>query len=232
VKRDELPEAMAAVQSMSLVIPFFPQEQSAQLMIANEFMRFVGTKGQLEWFTPVAISKVAKYEGLPAFRALFCTRFEPADGEQASVIFTGYSEGELEQKYFMRQAEADQKRLESYKAEHQRLLESGEPIEALVLAAPRLLSTPHTESRLQSELKAPEWLRHHEGLPALLDRSWAESPDWLRKDQGMPTRAELRKAEAEIETVPRRWRTPEENAEIWKIPAIQELKAKLESTAA
>lgn len=210
-------DVAATVLVFSKLIPFFPQDDMAQAVIVREFLSFIRTKEQLVWFEKICISKISKYEGIPYFRALFCTRFDPADRQQATVIFTGYSEGDVEQDFLTRQREEDVKRLEFYHRDYQRALSAGEITnEPLQLPAPAEMPAPSEEDRRIARVEAPEWLRLTEGLPPRLDDSWASSPDWLRKDQGMPTRADIKQVEKELRTAPRRYRTPEENEAIRK----------------
>lgn len=108
-------EVVTAVHAMGLLIPWFPREAAACQMIAMEFFNFVGDKGQLDWFVQKCITTFTRWDGLPPFRALYCTRFEPDDGLAAAVEFPGFTTDELEAKYRAREIEENTRKFDEYR---------------------------------------------------------------------------------------------------------------------
>ena len=110
-------DCLAGVETMAAVIPFFPQTNSAKGLIAGFLLHFVSTNEQLGWFIGAACENLTKYEGGPALRALFCTKFPPADGLLPVVVIPGFSSTELEQQFEQRQAVENEQRFNEYKRE-------------------------------------------------------------------------------------------------------------------
>lgn len=102
-----------ALIAMSRLISFFPSDVETQEIIISQMKRFVGTTGdvaeRLEWFTQEAINRFQTWGpdgcNIPNLRALYCTRYDPADGIQPSVVLEGYAEGDLEARYRTRELE-------------------------------------------------------------------------------------------------------------------------------
>lgn len=109
-----------AVVAMASVIPFFPQDHTAQLMIATCIEQFVETKKQLDWLTMQAISHIrdwSKAGGVPELRGIFCTGYKPADGQETYASTPGFTASDLEQQYIQREMERSEQRLLSYQEE-------------------------------------------------------------------------------------------------------------------
>lgn len=110
-----LEDVVALVESLSKLIPFFPQDLLSKRIIAAEFHKFIGDQAQYDWFAQACVSKFTKWEGIPLFRALYNTRFAPDDGQAPSVELPGFSTDELEAKYRAREIEENERRLAEYK---------------------------------------------------------------------------------------------------------------------
>jgi hypothetical protein len=104
----------AIVGALSEVVPFFPQKPLALDLITEAVLEFVGTDEQLEWFARAAIRNLPKYEGVPQLRALFCTKYAPADGLPAVVEIAGHTEEELEARFRQREIAENQRRHDEY----------------------------------------------------------------------------------------------------------------------
>lgn len=130
MKKVNLDVVMSCVQNLAEVIPFFPQGFAARALIASEIHCFVGTKEQLAWFEAAAVRQIRKYDGVPVFRALYCTKFEPSDGVAPLLDLPGFTTDELEAKARLREMEENDARLERYKQE---ALADGEPLKAFPL---------------------------------------------------------------------------------------------------
>lgn len=112
-----------AVMILRSAIPFFPEEEGVQALVLNEISCFVGFSGnvreRLEWFAQSAIRYFKTWgpEGcnLPNLRALYCTRYDPADRIQPSVVLQGYSENDLEARHYALEMEQNEKRMLEYR---------------------------------------------------------------------------------------------------------------------
>jgi hypothetical protein len=109
----------AVVGSLSTTISFFPQDPLALDLITDAVLEFVGTDEQLDWFARAAVRSLSKYEGVPQLRALFSTKYAPADGIPPSVEIPGFTEAELETKFNQKQIEGNERRLAEYKRQAQ-----------------------------------------------------------------------------------------------------------------
>src|SRR5258708_4599346 len=97
-----------AVHAMGLLIPFFPQDDIAQAIIAKYLSVFVNTEAELQWLTAAACGGIRDWErsgGLPELRGLFCTQFKPADGVTAYCTTPGYRASDLEARFFAQELE-------------------------------------------------------------------------------------------------------------------------------
>jgi hypothetical protein len=113
------------------LIPFFPKSLIAQTYVAQYIHEFVDTEEHLDWFISAAIAQFPAFEGLPALRALYNTRFAPADGIMPTVELRGYTTAELEARYQAAVLEENAQRQAMY--EQQRALASAEEFAAFPL---------------------------------------------------------------------------------------------------
>ena len=104
----------AVVGTLAEVIPFFPQKELALDLITEAVLEFVGTEEQLDWFARAAVRSLSKYEGVPQLRALFCSKYAPADGLPPAVEIPGYTEEELEARFRQREIAENQRRHDEY----------------------------------------------------------------------------------------------------------------------
>ena len=108
-------DTFKVVGALSQIIPFFPTSAAALDLITEFVLEFVGNDEQLQWFARSAGRSLARYEGMPHLRALFCTKYPPADGIQPLVEVEGMSEDQLEADFKRREMAANEARLEEYK---------------------------------------------------------------------------------------------------------------------
>lgn len=114
--KPSLVEVSTIVAAMAESIPFFPKSDLVQRTIAAEIHRFVSSYEELAWFGQTAMTKLGKFESIAHLRAVFCTRYKPADGVKPTVEPpTGFRAGDLESSYFEREMEEDNRRLEAYR---------------------------------------------------------------------------------------------------------------------
>lgn len=187
-----------AVHIMASVIPFFPQLPDAQGFIVQELINLIDGKQTLQKFTVLTCRSCSKFEGIPS-------------------LWRAY-ESSLESNFNQLEYQRNAERLERYKREFMALPPS-ERVASQQLPAPKPLpeetpkDTPQT--RQDSSEEVPAWLEHLEGVKvSTKPQSWRTAPDWLRKQEGLPTAGDLKQAEQNLATAPRKQRTPEENAAI------------------
>lgn len=80
---DDLGGTLAIISAMK-----FPPAEAVQFLIMRELQSFVGTRAQLAWLNDVLLKRVTEWPGLPQLRALFCSRFASADGDDPTSIDT------------------------------------------------------------------------------------------------------------------------------------------------
>ena len=134
------------VLGFSEVIPYFPRSELAKALIIDAILKFVGTKEQLNWFSQFAIQNMSQWEGVPQLRALFCTKYAPADGEAPTIEIPGFTEGELEARYRAREIEENDRRLESYKKQAE-LAAAPEDRKLFFLPSPPQMPEPTAEDK-------------------------------------------------------------------------------------
>jgi hypothetical protein len=84
------------VENLS-AMKFFPATDSAKRVIMELIERMVGTEKQLAWLEGELINRVGEWPGPAELRALFCTRYRPADGIAGKdCAIPGYTPGDYE----------------------------------------------------------------------------------------------------------------------------------------
>lgn len=64
-------------------LKFFPKEPGALTGIAEMISRMVHSQEQLSWLVRTMIDRVGTWHGPMEMRGVFCTRYDPKDGEYA-----------------------------------------------------------------------------------------------------------------------------------------------------
>lgn len=112
------------------MMPWFPKSLVAKAYISQKVHEFVGTDEQLNWFIDAVMEQFNTWEGLPALRALFNSRYAPADGLRPAVDAPGPTAEQLEADFRLREMEENERRMESYRQE---ALAAGEELKAFPL---------------------------------------------------------------------------------------------------
>lgn len=126
--RDEIFHALTALKGLVLN---FPEDAVSMSLIADSVLSFVEDTEKLHWWVQEA-ARLSKWQGLEYLRAVYCTRFRPADGVWANVTIPGYSSVELEGQYMEREMKENGERMDRYRKEFQSLPEA----ERKMLGAP------------------------------------------------------------------------------------------------
>lgn len=132
----------AVVLAMQEIIPFFPKSDTALKLISTEIGNFVSGVDELNWFAHAAVTRFHKFEGLPQLRALYQTKYPPADGIEAGADVPGFTSEDLEaesQKRIM--AENDQRYRQALGAPE-------EEREPFALPEPKRVPDPKKQKRL------------------------------------------------------------------------------------
>ena len=72
------------------MLKFFPQGQ-AQKAIAIFLEQICGDADRLQWLVAQLVNHVGEWPGPAEVRGLLCTRYRPADGQEANCTLPGYS---------------------------------------------------------------------------------------------------------------------------------------------
>ena len=122
---------MKVVHLFADMIPFFPASTAAHCAVCEEIYSFVGTEEQLAWFSLTYRRTCGKkWEGEPLLRAVFCLKYEPADGIMPTVEVPGHAIDDMEARSRLREMEENERRIQSYKRE---ALEAGEELKVFPL---------------------------------------------------------------------------------------------------
>jgi hypothetical protein len=194
-----------AIELMSRTIPFFPQDQVAMKFIFQELESMVSTQEQLEWLARAACRHMKQFN-LSDLRGMFCSRYEPADGDYGVSDIPGYTLEEsisrAEREYQQRESQEFDRKLIEWKEEAKLLGAAPDPgdLGRLLPGADKSFAMPPLPKRLD---KLREYLDARSGLPS------------------------LKEAEADMEQAPRKpQRSEEESATL-----LAELEAKLKKSS-
>ncbi len=77
-------------------IPYYPTSGIAQAAIMREIAKFVDQPDRLRWLVETAVGNMREWTGVPELRGLYCTRYKPADGNEADCTTPGYTANECE----------------------------------------------------------------------------------------------------------------------------------------
>jgi hypothetical protein len=103
---------------------FFPGERDARTAIMRIIDAMATTAEQVDWLAAEMITRFNEWPGPQALRALFCTRFRPADGKEENFPQNHRISQEAEARA-IEQSDGF-KRLDAAKPMNVRLLASGE----------------------------------------------------------------------------------------------------------
>ena len=77
-------------------LAMFPTSEAAQDGIMRVLHGMVGTIDQLTWLVNAMLNHVGEWKGTAELRGVFCTRFKPADGIEATCSIPGFRAGDIE----------------------------------------------------------------------------------------------------------------------------------------
>lgn len=81
------------------VLVHYPGDPIARAEIGDMLLSMVGTPAQLEWLISTMRDRVGKWEGPRELRGVFCTKFKPLDGIEATSTMPGFTPEDSEQLY-------------------------------------------------------------------------------------------------------------------------------------
>lgn len=91
-------EIEQAISDMSIV-KYFPNDADQRAAVGRLMSRFVsfGRVDQLRWLVETMLDRVGEWAGPVELRAVFCTRYQPADGIEADCKYSpGFTNDEME----------------------------------------------------------------------------------------------------------------------------------------
>ena len=108
------------------MLQYFPAERDARTAIMRIIDAMATTTEQVDWLAAEMITRFNEWPGPQALRALFCTRFKPADGKEENFPQNHRISQEAEARAIEQSDEF--KRLDAAKPINPRLLASGEKL--------------------------------------------------------------------------------------------------------
>jgi len=96
------PEQASGAVARLAVLTHFPSEAIARAELARMLLRMVSTGEQLEWLVRAFVDHVGAWHGPREVRAVFCTRFKPADGVEEWSAIPGFTAADAESAYLER----------------------------------------------------------------------------------------------------------------------------------
>jgi hypothetical protein len=142
-------QSTAAATVRLATLRFYPREAAVRLEIAELLMRMVGNVDQLEWLIDAMINRVGEWRGTAELRAIFCTRFAPADGiPSVDSISLGFTPSDSEAGYVEAQSKRTAMLMAGYRSEQKLIGESINVAAAVKPVAPE--PSRHDENRRHS----------------------------------------------------------------------------------
>jgi hypothetical protein len=80
-------EKVLEVIEVMHALKYYPQDPSgvADRVLAGILRAMADSDAQLDWLSSQLLNRIGHYPGPAQIRALFCTRFKPADGIECDV---------------------------------------------------------------------------------------------------------------------------------------------------
>lgn len=75
---------------------FFPSDSGSRIGIKHVLRSMVGEEKQLDWLINTMLNQVGEWRGTVDLRGIYCTRFKPAEGLEATTSTAGFSQDDLE----------------------------------------------------------------------------------------------------------------------------------------
>jgi hypothetical protein len=86
-------ETAALGVSMLAAIPWFPTEDAARFMIAGELQSLCESQAEMNWLVRRMVRLFERWPGIPALRAVFCSKHSPLDRVESTGIIEAYPDG-------------------------------------------------------------------------------------------------------------------------------------------
>ncbi len=129
----EVDDIWQAVRAMKELIPFFPTDGKALAAIVILLDKMISTKEQLEWLLYASCNEMRKWEGFVSLRALYCTRYRPADGgSEPECTLPGFTPQDCEEDYHRRYQEETNRRILEWRKEQKLLAGETDPTLATI----------------------------------------------------------------------------------------------------
>jgi hypothetical protein len=77
------PETAAEGVCKLALMAFFPGDPDTRAALVWALLQFVDTEEHLEWLVERALKLYTRWPGVGELRAVYCSRFKPADGQEA-----------------------------------------------------------------------------------------------------------------------------------------------------
>ena len=84
-----------AVETLG-ALRFFPSDPGGRTGVMYVLQSMVEDVERLDWIVRTMLTKVGEWKGPLDLRGIYCTRFKPADGEEAVTSTPGFSAEDLE----------------------------------------------------------------------------------------------------------------------------------------
>lgn len=82
------PDRVMRIIANLAAMKFFPSDVDARIAIAEQFAAFAETEEQVQWTVKRAMALCLEWPGVHELRAIYCSRWKPADGIEAhSTIY-------------------------------------------------------------------------------------------------------------------------------------------------
>lgn len=90
MKKITAADLKGAITMLSLM-RYFPSD-TAQVAALGLFLeRLCGDRDRLQWLVEQLVNHIGEWPGPAEVRGLFCSRFRPADGQEADCTLPGYA---------------------------------------------------------------------------------------------------------------------------------------------
>lgn len=87
------PEAATQCISMLTAIRYFPAEPGARLLVADEIRAMCNSDDEAFWLCKRLARLYSEWPGIPAMRAVFCSKYVPLDRFASVGMIPGFPEG-------------------------------------------------------------------------------------------------------------------------------------------
>ena len=94
-KKPDDREISEAVEMLG-ALAYFPAEAGARRAVAFVLRSMVNTTKELRWLVNAMLNQAGQWRGTVDIRGIFCTRFKPADGQEAVTSTAGFSAEDME----------------------------------------------------------------------------------------------------------------------------------------